>query len=208
MPVRKTIAEKDGVYFITFTCTDWIPLFSFCNAYDVVYKWFDILKANGHYIIGYVIMPHHVHAVIAFSNTGKSINTVVSNGKRFMAYDLVERLAQQNQINVLSRLQQRLNNTEKKEGKLHHVFETSFDWKECRTEKFIEQKLNYLHWNPCKGNKLVESPQQYMHSSAKFYTAGKQGVYPVLSFTELRDIDLTKNIIHEDRNVPASATGK
>lgn len=48
MSVRKTIPEKDGVYFITFTRTDWISLFSICNAYDAVYKWFDILKANNH----------------------------------------------------------------------------------------------------------------------------------------------------------------
>lgn len=27
MPVRKAIAEKDGVYFITFTCINWLPLF-------------------------------------------------------------------------------------------------------------------------------------------------------------------------------------
>ena len=168
----------------------------------------DILKINGHFIIGYVIMPHHVHTVIAFSNTSKSINTIVSNGKRFMAYDLVKRLQQQNQVNILSQLQQQLNDTEKKEGKLHHIFETSFDWKECRTEKFIEQKLNYIHWNPCKGNKLVELPEQYEHSSAKFYITGEQGIYHVTSYMELHDIDLTKNVTHENRNVLANTQGK
>ncbi len=38
MPVRKAITEKDGVYFITFTCTNWLPLFKTCNAYDAVYN--------------------------------------------------------------------------------------------------------------------------------------------------------------------------
>jgi hypothetical protein len=77
-----------------------------------------------------------------------------------------------------------LNNTEKKEGEIYGVFETSFDWKECRTEKFIQQKLNYIHWNACKGNKLVELPEQYIHSAAKFYIEGEQGVYPITSFME------------------------
>ena len=99
---------------------------------------FDYLKTQGHYLIGYVIMPNHVHAVIAFSNTGKSINTIVSNGKRFIAYELVKRLKEQNKILVLNELNNALNNTERKEGKLHAVFETSFDWKECSIEKFIE----------------------------------------------------------------------
>ena len=69
-------------------------------------------------------MPSHVHAVIAFSNTDKTINSVISNGKRFIAYDLVNRLQQQNSHLVLIVLT-----------------DTSFDWKECRTEKFIQQKL-------------------------------------------------------------------
>ena len=56
-----------------------------------------------------------------------------------MAYELVERLRQQNKLLVLKELTQALNDTEKKEGKLHGVFETSFDWKECRTWNFIEQ---------------------------------------------------------------------
>jgi hypothetical protein len=193
MPVRKAISEKEGVYFITFTCTNWLPLFKICNAYDAVYNWFNNLKKQGHYVIGFIIMPSHVHAIIAFSNTGKSINTTVSNGKRFIAYDLVKRLKENSNL-ILNELNNELNNTEKKEGKIHRVFETSFDWKECRTEKFIQQKLNYIHWNPCKGNKLVELPEQYIHSSAKFYIEGERGIYPVTSFMELRDIDLTKTL--------------
>ena len=192
MPVRKAITETEGVYFVTFTCTNWLPLFKICDAYSTVYNWFNRLKEQGHYIIGYVIMPSHVHAIIAFSNTGKSINTTVSNGKRFIAYELINRLKEKNRILILNELNNDLNNTEKKAGKLHGVFETSFDWKECRTEKFIQQKLNYIHWNPCKGNKLVELPEEYIHSSAKFYVTGEQGIYPVTSFMELRDINLTK----------------
>jgi hypothetical protein len=41
-------------------------------------------------------MPNHVHAIIAFSNTGKTINSIISNGKRFIAYDLIKRLQEQN----------------------------------------------------------------------------------------------------------------
>ena len=74
-------------------------------------------------------MPSHVHAIIAFSNTGKAINGIISNGKRFIAYDLVNRLQKQNSHLVLGELSSSLNNTEIKEGKLHNVFETSFDWK-------------------------------------------------------------------------------
>ena len=80
MPVKRAITEKDGIYFITFTCCEWIPLFELTKSYDLVYKWFDFLKEKNHYLIGYVIMPNHIHALIAFQNNGTIINTIVSNG--------------------------------------------------------------------------------------------------------------------------------
>ena len=76
---------------------------------------------------------------------------------------------------------------------MHDVFEPSFDWKECYSDNFIEQKLNCIHENPCRGKwDLVTQPWDYIHSSAKFYYHGVQGVYPVISYMELQDIDLTK----------------
>jgi REP element-mobilizing transposase RayT len=192
--VRKEIAEYNGLYFITFTCARWLNLFEVSQSYDAVYKWFDYLKDKGHYIIGYVIMPNHIHALIAFRNTqGQSINKIIGNAKRFMAYEIVNKLKNQNEDGLLEKLSSFVNAKEKPKGKLHEVFEPSFDWKECFNDKFIEQKLDYIHANPCRGKwDLVKQPQDYKHSSAFFYTTSQQGTYPVTSFAELDDIDLTK----------------
>ncbi len=188
MSVRRQITQLDGVYFVTFTCADWLPLFD--NNSDVVYAWFNYLKTNGHCIIGYVIMTNHLHTIIAFRNTGKPINTIVSDGKQFMAYEIVKRLEKNKQVKILAQLQNMLLVTERKQGKLHKVFETSFDWKECRTDSFIIQKLNYIHGNPCKAG-LCKVPEEYKQSSAKFYITGDQDEYNVTSYTELQDVDLT-----------------
>jgi REP element-mobilizing transposase RayT len=91
MSVKKEIAELFGTYFITITCHNWLHLFDITKSYETVYNWFDYLKKNHHFINGYVIMPNHLHALISFSNSGKKINRIVGNGKRFMAYDLVEK---------------------------------------------------------------------------------------------------------------------
>jgi len=89
-------------------------------------------------------MPSHVHAVISFSNTGKTINSIISNGKRFIAYDLIKRLTAQHQYLILQELSSTLNNTERKEGKLHNLFETSFDWKPAwRQTGNAEQKNSF-----------------------------------------------------------------
>ena len=193
MSVRKAIPQKEGLYFLTITCSQWLWLFDITNSYEIVYNWFDHLKSKGHLICGYVIMPNHFHALIAFRDIGKSINTIVGNGKRFMAYALLERLKEQQEVGVLSKLSSDVNETDRAKGQQHAVFEPSFDWKECFTEPFISQKLNYTHENPCRGKwKLAASPKDYKHSSAQFYLTQEQGIYNVTNYRELGDIDLTK----------------
>ena len=70
------------MFFITFTCHQWLSLIEKVNGYDIVYNWFDHLKKQGHFLNGYVIMPNHVHALISFINTKQSINNIIGNGKR------------------------------------------------------------------------------------------------------------------------------
>ena len=147
--------------------------------------------------LGYTIMPNHMHGVIAFSNCGKKINTIVGNGKRFMAYEIVNRLKEMNVVNVLERLTNAVDECDRLRGKHHEVWEDSFDWKECYNEEIILQKLDYIHNNPCKGkNPLAKDPCDFAHSSAKFYLTGEQGIYPVTHYLKLNDIDLAKQDMH------------
>jgi REP element-mobilizing transposase RayT len=197
MSVRRKIEEPNGLFFITFTCARWLPLFAMTDGYAAVYKWFDWLKQNGHCIVGYVIMPNHVHALIAFSTSKTPINTIIGNGKRFMAYELVRLLQLQGRKDILEQLAEWVNQTQRLQNKKHEVFEPSSDKKECYTQRFIEQKINYIHYNPCKEG-LAKLPEHYMHSSATYYFTGKQGVYPVITYMELQDIDLTSSSLLQD----------
>ena len=80
---------QGGIYFITFTCYQWKPLFEFTTIYDAVYKWFDYLTAKKGAIIGYVIMPNHLHVLVHLPTVFKTPNTVVGNAKRFLAYEII-----------------------------------------------------------------------------------------------------------------------
>lgn len=192
MSVRRAIPEKEGLYFITITCSRWLPLFKQFNAYQTVYTWFDYLKEKGHYIVAYVVMPNHIHALIGFRNTrNKSINSIIGNGKRFMSYDLIKKIKDIGDEQMLEKLTSYVNESDRKRGKLHEVFEPSFDWKECISTKFVDQKLNYIHDNPCRAG-LVQDPIDYVHSSATFYYNGEQGNYNVISYAEFLDVDLIK----------------
>jgi hypothetical protein len=131
--------------------------------------------------------------LIAFKETGKNINRRIGTMKRFLAYALVQRLEKTGKNDILQILKGAVNNTDRQRGKLHDVFEPSFDCKECKGGKMINQKLDYMHGNPCKGVwQLVSSQVDYGHSSAKFYTTGEQGLYPITNYMLLGDIDLTR----------------
>ncbi len=191
MSVRKTIPEREGVFFITFTCYKWLNLFEITNSYDLVYKWFDVLISKKHQITGYVIMPNHLHVLIALRNSTQNINTIVSNAKRFMAYGIIKRLNIQGSKEMIEYLKSETSKIEKKRNQVHRVFEKSFDVKLCLSEKFIEQKLNYIHMNPCsKKWSLVNHPLEYKHSSMSFYENYYKGIKSKLTpYTALFEED-------------------
>lgn len=189
MAIRRPVTEP-GIYFITFTCHRWLSLIDLVNGYDLVYRWFDVISAKGHAVNGFVIMPNHLHLLLYYAHYSQPLNTVVGNGKRFIAYDIIKRLEDQNEKKLLLRLQDAVEPRDKKKGKKHEVWENSFDAKQCRTESFVLQKLNYIHNNPCAGKwKLVDKPAQYWHSSASFYANGKVNGYTVKDYREFLQLD-------------------
>jgi REP element-mobilizing transposase RayT len=172
MSTKRIIDQRDGIFFVTFSCFQWVSLIEITGSYDLVYNWFDLLIAKGNQIAGYVIMPNHVHAMIGLKNSNQTINTIMSNGKRFMAYGIIKRLKEMNKKEILEKLNVKVTNRESSKGQIHRVFEHGFDVKVCESIWFIEQKLNYMHLNPCsKKWRLVDNPINYDHSSMRFYEA-------------------------------------
>ncbi len=171
------------MYFCTFTCYKWLPLFDIVNGYDLVYNWFDQLKEDGHHTTAYVIMPNHIHTILYFPTAGFNLNKIISNAKRFMAYEMIRRLEESGNRLLLTKLSAAVSDRERKKGQLHKVFSSSFDAKGIYTEKFFIQKLNYIHLNPVRGKwRLVEDYTTYEHSSASYYERGQVKSYVPFDF--------------------------
>jgi REP element-mobilizing transposase RayT len=186
--------QTGGIYFTTFTCFKWKPLFEIASAYDSVYNWFDHLNDKGSSIIGYVIMPNHLHSLINFLPSRQNLNTVIGNAKRFLAYDIIKRLEDAKKEDLLQDLYQSVKQRERKKGQRHKVFEESFDAKQCVTMEFIEQKLNYIHHNPVKGKwNLADDFTKYPHSSAGFYFGTGANAYKkILRLEEVKEVDFSR----------------
>ena len=179
-----TKIEKEGIYFITFTCHEWLPLIDLSQGYSAVYNFFTALNKQGHTVLAYVIMPNHLHLLLHYTH-GKNLNTVIGNGKRFMAYEIIDLLKEKGEEAILKRLQGAVKDKDRSRGKKHEVWIDGFDVKECRTEKFILQKLIYIHENPVRGKwKLCASSLDYLHSSARFYFNGGQRLFKVKDYRD------------------------
>jgi len=187
MSTRTTHSSEAALHYITFTCYQWLSLFELCNTYDTVYKWFDFLKEK--YAIkttAYTIMPNHVHCILFFANDNYDLNKIISNGRRFIAYEIIKRLEQKGLSKILLQLKEGLTERDVKKGQKHKVFEDSFDAKPIYHRQFLLQKINYIHLNCVRGKwKLVEHWEDYEHSSACFYVKNKIDRFFPVHYEEL-----------------------
>ena len=175
-----------GVYFCTVTCYVWLDLIEETNTYHAVYRWFKHLQHDGCRVVGYVIMPNHFHVLVYLSHAGTSLNKMVGECKRFMAYEIVTALKAQQKDELLWKLKTSVPKNEKFIGKLHQVFKPSFDARFCHSEWMLEQKLDYIHHNPVRGKwNLVDDFTKYPHSSAAFYELNEKGIDELVHYKEL-----------------------
>jgi len=162
---------SENTYFITFTILGWKYIFTELKYFNLIYKWFDYCLENyQNKIHGYVIMPNHIHVLMYLSDESPDIAKLVQNAKRFLAYQIVELLYQDEEQEILDTMKSRARVDKKAR---HKVFEDKYDSKLIDRDLFNE-KLNYIHNNPCQEKwRLVKRPEYYIHSSAANYLLGK-----------------------------------
>ncbi|MDA0196911.1 MAG: transposase [Bacteroidetes bacterium] len=123
MAVKATHSSEYSLYFCTFTCFRWLNLFEKTDAYHTVYKWFGYLKETKNInIAAYVIMPNHVHILLNFPIPNFNLNTIIGNGKRFIAYEIIKELKRRNDVKVLNILPKGVTPNEREKGQKHRVF--------------------------------------------------------------------------------------
>jgi REP element-mobilizing transposase RayT len=173
--VKDFIPER--IYYITYTIYNWVRVFTDKKYFYLVYKWFDYMKNNyNNKIHGYVIMPNHLHLLLFISERSPNISKLIQNAKRFLAYDIVKYLKEDNRESLLKIFSEV---AEIEKSAKHKVFEDRFDSKEMINSALYREKLNYIHNNPCTSKwKLAERPEDYKYSSASNYINGN-GNYDV-----------------------------
>ena len=153
---------KGHLHFITFSCYRRLPLLKRARARDVFVKELAKLREElGFQLIGYVVMPEHVHLLISEPQRGAP-STVLQKLKLRVARKLRKRRKS------APAGQMRLPLKECGEP-LRAFWQARFyDFNVYSEQKRIE-KLNYMHANPMN-RKLVKHPKDWPWSSWGFYT--------------------------------------
>ena len=186
MTVGKRLPQQAGIYFCTFTCWEHLHLIARTNLYDAIYEKFERWVDKGCTVVGYVIMPNHVHLLIHVPEQ-HSVNDVLSNCKRWLAKVMIDRLTEAKDQFMLFRLQRDVDTSRFNKGQWFRAWEPSSDIKLCFNERMIEQKLSYIHQNPLQKHwKLASHPEHYPHSSAAFYATGIGGHARITHWSSVR----------------------
>ena len=166
------INDQSTAHFITATVVDWVDVFSRKIYKDILIDSLDFcIRNKGMILYGYVIMTNHVHLVIQSEN-GK-LSDLIRDFNKFTARNILDTIA----LDAESRKDWMLKRFEFA-CKSHTRNEKYQFWKygnhpeEVYSEKFLWQKLDYIHLNPVRAG-IVEKASNYLYSSASNYVNGK-----------------------------------
>ena len=165
------IREQEKAHFVTATVVDLIDVFSRKNYRDCIIECFDYcIKNKGMILYGYVIMTNHIHLVIQ-SETGK-LSDLLRDFKKFTARNILDTI----EVELESRKDWMLKRFEfacrsHSRNEKYQFWQYGNHPEEVFTEKFLWQKLDYIHLNPVRAG-IVEKASHYLYSSASNYVNG------------------------------------
>lgn len=175
---RYHIVDQNAIYFTTFTVVDWLDVFTRKEHRSVVVDSLNYcVEHKGLVVHAWVIMSNNLHLIIR-ARAGFRISDIIRDFKRHTANTIIKAIQHEPESRrewLLARMAMAAERIKRNE---HYKFwhdDNHAMWLE--SNKFIEQKLNYVHQNPVN-EQLVEHAEDYLFSSAGDY-AGRPGLVKV-----------------------------
>ncbi|MCB0396371.1 MAG: transposase [Flavobacteriales bacterium] len=162
------IFDQSALYFMTLQVVQWADIFTRKVYRDIIIDGFRYCcDKKGLEIYAYVIMSNHIH-LLAQSTKG-DISGTIRDFKRHTAKQILN-IVQDNSesrrhwMMMIFRYAARGHNR----NKTFQVWTHENHAELIYSNKFIEQKIEYIHNNPVRAG-LVEKPEDYLYSSARCY---------------------------------------
>ncbi|MFZ7116870.1 MAG: REP-associated tyrosine transposase [Bacteroidota bacterium] len=161
----------DGLYFVILTTVGWIDVFTRAIYCDEIVKNLNYSIDNKKLkVFAFCIMPSHIH-LIAKTEDDVSLSNVLRNFKSYTSKQIIKMIEESH---TESRREWLLYMFEFYGKKNAHNVKYQF-WQQNNhafdlfSNKFIDQKVNYIHNNPVEA-RIVTEPHFYVYSSANQFT--------------------------------------
>jgi len=163
MRSRYKITAEDGVYFVTSTIVEWLPVFTSKSYFDIIIQSLSFCKTyKGLQLFSYVILDNHFHLIIA----GTNLDRTVTDLKKFTARKIIDQLQQDRKAWLLNQLAYYKKRYKTKSD--YQVWQEGYHPELIFSYEMLLQKMEYIHNNPVKRG-LVVLPEHWLHSSARNY---------------------------------------
>lgn len=172
---RYQLVEGIGVYFVTFTVVEWLPIFLEEQPVDILLDSISYcIQKKDLRICAYVVMPNHFHSVLFDANFDvNSLHSTLSNLRKFTGKKLADYVTNRFTKSIWHILFQ-----QNVEDRTRRFWSPGWHAEGLFSEEFLNQKVNYIHWNPCRKG-FVREPQDWRWSSAAYWLDGKTVDLPI-----------------------------
>lgn len=164
-----SIKKQNSVYFLTFTITDWVDVFTRLHYKNLIAESLAYCRKNkGLKLYAWCLMTNHLHLVCSIEPPLR-MTDFLRDYKKFTAKAILDEI----QMAGESRKDWMLYRFEFA-GKFDNRIQKYRFWQdkshpiELISNEMIEQRINYIHENPVRTG-IVAKAEEYLYSSARNY---------------------------------------
>ncbi len=181
----KRYQQTRQLHFVTFSCYHRNPLLANSQACDIFVRTLEIVRRRyGFWLIGYVVMPEHVHLLLSEPER-ENLALALQMLKQMVSRNLRPASVGRPSYPEAKDVQPQVGGPSYREAKGGDLQRQPFwqaryyDFNVWSEQKRVE-KLRYIHRNPVKRG-LVEHPEDWLWSSFHHYLTGEEGVVEIES---------------------------
>ena len=162
------------LYFVTTTVVDWVDIFTRPKYKHIVIDSLAYCQQNkGLKIYAWVLMSNHLHMIVSVEGD-HAIADVMRDFKKYTSKQVMAELQNDLQESRREWMLDRFSFAAANDSKAtcYKLWQDGYHPELLYTEKFFQQKVEYIHNNPVK-QEIVTHPEDYLYSSAMDYAGGK-----------------------------------
>jgi REP element-mobilizing transposase RayT len=165
--------KKNTSYYLTLTVVGWVDVFTRNSHKDALIESLRYcIKNKGLNVYAYCLMTNHLHMVVN-CNEPFQLKDVIRDFKRHTVKTIIDQIINKPESRrewMLREFEAAADKTDR--NKTYKFWKSGNHAIELFTEKFVWEKINYIHNNPVK-EKYVKNPQEWLYSSASNYWYGE-----------------------------------